>query len=407
MSEKKIDIIGIGMGACDLLTQQARLKIEQAQVIIGAKRMIELGKRIKGDKGEFIVEISPDNILEKIRECEEGNIVVLMSGDTGFYSGAKVLSEKLEKWSVNMIPGISSLSYFCAKLGMAYEDVKVLSLHGRRGNMISYVRRNENTFILTEGNVGEICGRLLEYEFEDVQIAVGENLSYASERILRGKPLDFVDKSFSSTTVMLINNPAWNDRIETGISDDRFIRGNVPMTKSAVRSIVLSKLSLGEEEIAYDIGAGTGSVSVEMALCAWRGHVYAVECSHEGVKLIKENQRKFQCDNIHRVEGMAPEVLEKLPAPDAVFIGGSRGNMDSILQVVFQKLINTSKACRVVWTAVTLETLTESLGMLEKWKLKQVEMLQVSTANVKAVGNYHMLQGENPVYMISGVMDFH
>lgn len=405
MTEKKIDIIGIGVGACDLLTQQARLKIEQAQVIIGAKRMVELGKCIAGDKDEFIVEISPDRILDRIKESRAENIVILMSGDPGFYSGAKVLRERLEKWSVNIIPGISSLSYFCAKLGMAYQDVKVLSLHGRKGNMISYVRRNENTFILTEGNVGEICGRLLEYGFEDVQIAVGENLSYASERILRGKPLDFVDKSFSSTTVMLINNPVWNDRIEIGIRDDRFARGKVPMTKSVVRSIVLSRLSLGKGDIVYDIGAGTGSVSVEMALCAWRGHVYAVECSHEGVKLIKENQRIFQCDNIHRVEGMAPEVLENLPVPDAVFIGGSRGNMDSILQAVLHKLKNTKKACRLVWTAVTLETLTESLGMLEKWKLKQVEMLQIGAACGKAVGNYHMLQGENPVYIISGVMD--
>lgn len=447
MAKKRIDIIGIGMGACDLLTQQARLRIEQAQVIIGAMRMVEFGKNIAGGQIEFIVEIAPEKIIEEIKGNKKENIVVLMSGDTGFYSGTTALKKKIEEiikrenqkaqneieqnqkgqnqkeqneieqWDVHIIPGISSLSYFCSRLDISYENVKVLSVHGRQGNIVSYVRRNENTFILTQGNVGEICSRLLEYHFEDVQIAVGENLSYASERILRGKPQDFVDKSFSSTTVMLISNSAWNGRAETGIMDERFVRGNVPMTKSTIRSLILSKLSLGEEDIVYDIGAGTGSVSIEMSLLAWRGQVYAVECNLEGIDLIKKNQIKFQCDNIYTVEGMAPEVLEDLPAPDAVFIGGSKGNIVSILKAIQSKLEKNEidrkkrrdgidvKSCRLVMTAITLETLSDSLAVLEQFGLKQVEISQVSAAHIKLVGNYHMLQGENPVFMISGRME--
>lgn len=180
------------------------------------------------------------------------------------------------------------------------------------------------------------------------------------------------------------------------MKDECFIRGDIPMTKSEVRAVSLSKLGIERDSIIYDIGAGTGSVSVEAALLADRGHVYAFEQKKEGCELIYANRDKFNIGNLTVVSGKAPESLKGIPAPDRVFVGGSGGNLEQILDIVFV----SNPAVRVVINVIALESLCQVMEYFKQRKLEpEVIAMQISRAQVR--GGYHMMQGQNPIYIIT------
>ncbi|MCI8661330.1 MAG: precorrin-6Y C5,15-methyltransferase (decarboxylating) subunit CbiT [Lachnospiraceae bacterium] len=178
--------------------------------------------------------------------------------------------------------------------------------------------------------------------------------------------------------------------------DEEFIRGRVPMTKSEVRAVSISKLELAEGEIVYDIGAGTGSVAVEMAMTTRCGHVYAVEYKKEACELIRRNREHFHVDNLTVVEGEAPGILEGMPGPDKVFIGGSKGK----LQEIFDWIWNKNPDTRVVINAATLETLASVSAYLQEHKM-EAEIVCVQVAKARKLGDYHLMEGQNPVYIVT------
>ena len=172
------------------------------------------------------------------------------------------------------------------------------------------------------------------------------------------------------------------------------------MTKEEIRSIILSKMKLKRKAVVYDIGAGTGSVSVELARTAFLGEVYAIEEKPEAVELILKNQKRFGTENLFVVPGRAPEVMEDLPAPSHVFIGGSRGNLKEMIQMV----LNKNPKVRIVVSAVSLETIGEAFGQmkdLEEKCRRKTEVTAVSVAKSKMLGEYHMMMGGNPVYLFA------
>lgn len=178
--------------------------------------------------------------------------------------------------------------------------------------------------------------------------------------------------------------------------DELFLRGKVPMTKSEVRAVVLSKLELSGDSVLYDVGAGTGSVSIEAASQLSSGTVYGVEQKEEALFLIEKNKERFHADNLVVVRGLAPESLKPLPPPTHVFVGGSLGNLRDILELVLCK----NEEVRVVLTAITIETLSQALAWLKERKI-QGEIVQLCVSRADCVGGYHMMRGENPVYVIS------
>lgn len=180
------------------------------------------------------------------------------------------------------------------------------------------------------------------------------------------------------------------------MEDKYFIRGKIPMTKSEIRAIVIAKLELQADSILYDIGAGTGSVAVEAALTARQGHVYAIEQKEEGCELIRRNQAALGAKNLTVVEGRAPKALAGLPIPDRVFIGGSGGELAKILDQVR----DCNPQVRVVLTVIALETLTEVGEYLRRREL-EAEIVSVQVARAEKLGNYHLMQGQNPVYIIT------
>ena len=344
----------------------------------------------------------PAKMLGFIKEHPQyGCIAVALSGDVGFYSGAKRLTAVFEAEGIEteLMPGISSVAYFCSRLKMAWEDVKLMSVHGREQNLTAAVRMHFRTFTLLGGRdtVESLCEKLLKYGLPGVKLYIGERLHYPDERITEGTPEELKGQTFDGLCVALIENPDFQKEIRGCIPDEEFLRGSAPMTKSEVRGLSVEKLRLQEDSVAWDVGAGTGSVTVEMALRAFEGQVWAVEKKPEAAALIEENCRKFGTPNVHVVEGTAPEALEDLPAPTHVFIGGSSGNLKEILALVLGK----NPKVRVVLNAITLETVGEANACLKELPFENVEITQIQVSKSKKVGPYQMMMGQNPVYIFS------
>lgn len=415
---KKIYLVGIGMGNVETLTEQGRKAIEASELLIGAERMVNAFPEHQGD---ICHAVSPSKIMESIlAHPEHSTVAVIFSGDVGFFSGAKKLNEAIEEskavaglqqdanpWSgyeTEYIPGISSLQYFSAKLKLSWEDTKVVSLHGREDNIMGAVRNNTKVFFLTGGDysVQRVCRILSDNGLEDADVCAGERLSYPDERIVRGTAETLAGEEFDPLAVMLVVNDKIIKRsvVTHGVKDELFERGQVPMTKSEIRSVSLSKLQLRPGDTVYDVGAGTGSVAVEMALQAYEGSVYAVELNEEALELIRRNAEKFGAWNLEAVAGKAPEALGNLPVPDRAFIGGSKGNLAEILELLVKK----NPKIRVVVNAITLETMVEAVEQFKKLGFEDIDIVQIFAARGKAAGSYHMMQGQNPVFIISGEM---
>ncbi|MEG0919025.1 MAG: precorrin-6y C5,15-methyltransferase (decarboxylating) subunit CbiE [Anaerovoracaceae bacterium] len=400
---KVVNIIGIGMGNPATLTLWAKETIENCTFLIGAKRMVEGFAK----EGVSICNaIRPEEICEEINKRPENeNIAVLMSGDVGFFSGTKKLKammfDSCDNAYVNLIPGISSLQYFAAMVGTSWDDARVFTLHGREGNPVSQVLTNKKTFILLskDNTPSGICKELTDSGLGELEVFVGTNLSYDEEFIFHSNAEQIVNTDFDPLSVMLIINPNGRENKPAvhGILDEEFVRGKVPMTKEEVRSISISKLRIEESDVIYDIGAGTGSVSIEMALQATKGFVYAIETNQEAVELLNINKAKFGLQNLSVISGMAPKALLDLPVPTKAFIGGSKGNLEEIFRVLLEKNPNV----RITVNAIALETLAEALRVIKVFELENVDIVQVATTKVKKIGSYNMMNGQNPVFVIT------
>ena len=394
---QKISLVGIGMGAEKTLTLEGKKALNAAELLIGAKRMTEAVQK----PGQMVLhEYRSEKIVEYIREHPKyRTVAIALSGDVGFYSGAKKLIDQLDG-NVEVICGISSVVYFMSKIGLSWDDAKIVSAHGRNCNLISLIRHNPKVFSIlgTEDGVAVLASRLVYYGMGDVTLYVGENLSYENEKIFHDKAANLTEyRGDALSVVTACNEKATPLSAVHGISDGEFLRGKAPMTKEEVRTVSLSKLRLSEDSVCYDVGAGTGSVSVEMALRAWMGQVYAIEKKEDALALLKENKKKFAVDNLAIIPGVAPEAMTELPAPTHAFIGGSSGNMQDIINLLLEK----NPKVRIVINCITLETVTEAMNAIRDFGLEDVDIVQLAAARSKSIGRYHMMMGENPIYIIS------
>lgn len=394
---QKISLVGIGMGAEKTLTLEGKKALNEAELLIGAKRMTEAVQK----PGQMVLhEYRSEKIVEYIREHPKyRTVAIALSGDVGFYSGAKKLINQLDG-NVEVICGISSVVYFMSKIGLSWDDAKIVSAHGRNCNLISLIRHNPKVFSIlgTEDGVAVLASRLVYYGMGDVTLYVGENLSYENEKIFHDKAANLTEyRGDALSVVTACNEKATLMSAVHGISDGEFLRGKAPMTKEEVRTVSLSKLRLSEDSVCYDVGAGTGSVSVEMALRAWMGQVYAIEKKEDALALLKENKKKFAVDNLAIIPGVAPEAMTELPAPTHAFIGGSSGNMQDIINLLLEK----NPKVRIVINCITLETVTEAMNAIRDFGLEDVDIVQLAAARSKSIGRYHMMMGENPIYIIS------
>lgn len=393
--KRNITVVGIGMGNENTITIEAAEKIKGADIVFGAGRILELAKRYNCSTEELYLSEDIADYLNMHTEYK--NAVLAVSGDTGFYSAAKKAFERLKGYNVQFVSGITSAAYFCARINKSWEKMRLLSSHGRNANLIDEIRRNREVFSIMSGKDGinRFLKDLIYYDFSDITVWIGERLSYNDERITKGTPLELLNNEFLEPVCIIAENNNHNSFVK--VSDEDFIRGKVPMTKDEIRTVSIQKLGLKSDSVIYDIGAGTGAVSIEMALNAYEGRVYAVEKNPEGIELINANKIKFKVSNIEPVYGEASEMIDSLPIPTHAFIGGSSRKLEEIVE----KLLDKNKGIKIVINAITLETLSSVLTLLEKHNIKNSDIVQLMVSKAKKISSYNMMQADNPIYIIS------
>lgn len=425
-----VSLIGIGMSK-RTLTKEAEGALSAAGLVFGADRMLDSASEYIGRGAACYPYYMAKDIIPVIKRYENDasdrslNVAVLFSGDTGFYSGAAKLKEALETdgyTRVKIYPGISSVSYLAAATENSWQNAKLLSIHGmsdkRRAEALvkDAVRYNERTFVLVSGSddvqrismwVSDIKAGCAKNPVTDfIRIIAGYNLGYDDEKITElAKSVDIAGRNAGQNglyTLLILNDRPERKRLAPGLRDEEFMREvKVPMTKKEVRVEAVSSLELRNGAVVYDIGSGTGSIAIECAMLSPDIKVYAFECNEQAQKLLRENIERFGAANVYPVDGMAPEVLdtEGLEPPTNVFIGGSRGQLEDIVEKVW-KLNNEAV---IVISAVTLETLARITELAAKntddgYNVR-CEVVQMQVNQVRQAGNYHMMQGANPVFL--------
>ena len=390
-----VTLIGMGASAATL-TAEAREALGRAELVAGAQRLLDALPA--GVTAERVPAVRPADILAAVAGAQ--NAAVLYSGDTGFYSGAAGLLARLKEAGIpaRVLPGLSSVQMLAAALGRPWQDWKLVSAHGRPCDPVAAVCGGRPAFFLTgtgESGPAALCAQLTAAGLGTLPVTVGENLGLASRRIFAGTAAGAAGERFGPLAVLLAE-PAFRLPVRTpGWPDETFVRAEgVPMTKRAVRAQVLAQLALCPGETVWDVGAGTGSVSLEMAYANGGAPVWAVERLPEACAVLEENRRRLGGWNVRPVSGEAPAALAGLPAPDAVFIGGTRGRLGPILDAA----LAANPAVRICLTAIALETLAAALDACTARGL-EAEITQIAAAH--AAGRPHLLRAENPVFLIT------
>lgn len=392
-----LSIVGTGVGPGTGITSASAEAVRAADIVVGAERMLQIPEAA----GKVpLCEYAPSKIFDYLSAHREyRNIALLVSGDVGFYSAAKSVLAKVDskEYDVRLHCGISSVQYLCARAGVPWQDARLVSAHGKMANIVGNVRCNPVVFSLLTGKEGarEMCNQLKEYGLANVKVAIGCDLGYPEEKFVYGSPDDILGAELGTLCAALVFNPCPDARNPISIPDSEFIRGDAPMTKSEIRALSVAKLKLCPDSVIYDVGAGTGSVSIEMALVAVDGMVYSVEKEDVAADLIETNKRKFGAPNVEVIRGLAPEAMADLPAPTHMFVGGSSGNLKDIVKCALEK----NPKVRIVVNSVTLETISETLELPKQCAVVQEEIVCINAANSRKLGRYNLMTAQNPVYI--------
>ena len=412
----RLTVAGIGPGETDYILPAVIKKMKKAHTVIAAKRILPVLKKLCQDvnseadsensKPVFLAMGKIKDTLEQIGEIlsKGQDVVMAVSGDPLMYSLYRTICNDpiSEGWEVDLIPGVGSLQMLGAAFGETMEEALIISVHGRAktaGSIALAVAENPKVFFLCSKEQGPawLSQIMLDYHMDHVTVCAGANLSYEDELLESGTPEEMVQKEFPSLCVAMIKNPEPHQIVRPCfLSDEDFERDKTPMTKEEIRVLILHKMKLHPDDIVWDIGAGTGSVSIECARQVPFGTVHSVERNETAVKLIYKNKEKFSADNLFIYEGDAAKTACTLPEPDKVFIGGSGKELSQILETIaaFPKKI------KVVISAVTIETIAEANELLGKYDT-DFDVIQATVGRGRKIGNYHIMDTNNPVMIFT------
>lgn len=412
----RLTVAGIGPGEADYILPAVIKKMKKAHTVIAAKRILPVLKELcqdvnseadsENNKPVFLAMGKIKDTLEQIGEIlsKGQDVVMAVSGDPLMYSLYRTICNDpiSEGWEVDLIPGVGSLQMLGAAFGETMEEALIISVHGRAktaGSIALAVAENPKVFFLCSKEQGPawLSQIMLDYQMDHVTVCAGANLSYEDELLESGTPEEMVQKEFPSLCVAMIKNPEPHQIVRPCfLSDEDFERDKTPMTKEEIRVLILHKMKLHPDDIVWDIGAGTGSVSIECARQVPFGTVHSVERNETAVKLIYKNKEKFSADNLFIYEGDAAKTACTLPEPDKVFIGGSGKELSQILETIaaFPKKI------KVVISAVTIETIAEANELLGKYDT-DFDVIQATVGRDRKIGSYHIMDTNNPVMIFT------
>lgn len=413
-----VNIIGIGLDGAAGLKESVRQIVEGATLLVGSDRHLSYFPEIRRPRlvlGNFL-----DAIAEIKRHLTYPNnfIVVLVSGDPLYYGLGRLLVKELPWEELQFYPHISSVQLAFNRLKVPWQDAKVISVHGRATDELTKTLQQgaEKIAVLTDNNnsPGAIARLLLALDLPtEYQFWVCENLGGAEERVQLWWPEDADKQVFSPLNVVVLLRESKTegrsfDLAELpllGLPDSSFLSyDDRPglMTKREVRLLVLGELALQPGQVVWDIGAGTGSVSIEIARLCPDSTIYAIEKTATGSSLIEENAKRFQVNNIVSINGSAPDILHRLRSPDRVFVGGSSGKVRSILSACS---IRMSSGGIIVLAFATMEHLSAAVSWVEDRKKGDrawsYRLLQVQLSRSVPVAGLTRFAPLNPVTIMS------
>jgi precorrin-6Y C5,15-methyltransferase (decarboxylating) len=402
MDDFMIYVIGIGPGQPEWLPQATHDVIKKCDVIVGSSRALQLFPYLK--KGRYHLTGDLFQSLQLITRLLDDDLAVgvLVSGDPGFFSFLPALRREFPEQSLIVHPGISSLQFAFAKAGLCWNDASFVSVHGRE---LSILPRSisKPLAVLTGGvNSPQKVAQLLLERGINPTITVGNALSYPEEfwQTMDAEHLARYSQQLENAILIIYPTPrhgSWqSSSMRIGIPDREFIRGEVPMTKAEIRVQVLAKAQISSTNHVLDVGAGTGSISIEAAALAGEGLVYAIDNDPEAQQLIRTNQRKFAVPNLELIAGEAPDVFPRIPPVDVCIIGGSNGRLEEIIR----KLPLVAEG-RLVMTAVTLENMAKGLDILKELKYQDIEVSSIQAVRWTEINQLHMAQSLNQVFILS------
>ncbi|MBP5212663.1 MAG: precorrin-6y C5,15-methyltransferase (decarboxylating) subunit CbiE, partial [Pyramidobacter sp.] len=327
-----------------------------------------------------------------------------VSGDTGVFSLLPLIKKRFPSDAIEVVPGISSLQTLCARLGTTWIDARIVSGHGRAfspAQLLDAADQNAKVifFCGPEWKPQRVSATLAEASMNDLRVTVGERLSYESERISSGTPDELSAGDYDDLALVLIENPhPWTPPCAR-LRDEDFIRSGVPMTREVVRSAVLDVLALERDSVLWDLGAGTGSITVAAARECTDGAVCAVEKDPEAVSLIRANCQKFHRHNVTVFDGDNLTVLPGLPRPTHIFVGGSGPELTELLA----RIAALGEGLLVVVSAVALKTSTEAARIMSGGKFRDFDAVHVAVTRLKTVGGTAIMAAQNPVTIFSAV----
>jgi precorrin-6B C5,15-methyltransferase / cobalt-precorrin-6B C5,C15-methyltransferase len=413
-----IAVVGIGLDGQQGLTQTSQEIVEQATVLAGSKRHLSYFADHSAQK------LNLDNLnagIKAIAQLKSDNhsIVILTSGDPLFFGLGRLLLAKFKAEELAFYPHLSSVQLAFNRLKIPWQDANLISVHGRSVDpLLKLLKQGETKIaVLTDGenHPGAIARAFLSLELPvNYSFYICENLGDKTEKISHFSPQEITKLSnlaahnFSALNVLILLRSASEDHLEIdnlpliGLPDSSFLsfddRPSL-ITKKEVRLAILGELALQPQQVVWDIGAGTGSVSIEIARLCPTSAIFAIEKTSMGSTLITKNSQRFQANNIQSINGKAPEVLGDLPNCDRIFIGGSGGNLVDILHACSQKLKNKGL---IVMAFATIEYQLQGINWLSNhgW---QYRLLQLQISRSTPVSHLTRLTPLNPVTIITAI----
>ncbi len=388
MNPEKTRLVIVGMGDDGLagLTEPARRTISQADVILGAPSMLAL----LGSTSTRTVALDPDMpaALRQVRDALTSKKPVLISGgDPLFYGVARYLCDRLGKELFEVVPHVSSMQLAFARVKESWEDAYLTSLAGRPvESVIDRIRTAEKVGLFSSDDCppSRLAKTLLDRGIDYFKAYVCENLGSPDERVTQGELSDIAGLDFDPLNVIiLVRKPNCPDRVHRssryrlfGNPDVAFASSQPKrglITQAEVRSIALAQLDIRPTSVVWDIGAGSGSFAIEAAQLAHLGTVYAIEPEAGDVALLQANAEAFGVPNVKPVAGRAPDVLEGLPDPDAIFVGGTGRRVDSVVTAAYARLTPGGRIAINVATidglATAYQTLKGLAGEVHLWNI--------------------------------------
>lgn len=399
----KIYVIGAGVEGQEGFSRRALELVQGADLLCGGERQLALFPEFKGEK--LTVGSNLGQVVEKLK-LAKGRVVVLASGDPLFFGIGRYLLRNLAAERLEFVPNVSSVQYAFAKIKEPWDDAVFVSAHGRGlKGAVDRIVANDKAAILTDevNTPAAIAAELIQRGRDGYAAYLCEDLGTTEEKITTTEVKGLLEIKAAPLNVLILikqyegEGDAYVPTL--GIPDEEFATIKKLITKEEVRVVTLAKLKLRHDMCLWDVGAGSGSVSIEADHLLPNGRIFAIERNEQCVDFIKQNLRKFNARNITLIEGDAPECLENLPDPDRVFIGGSGGNLWKILEAVDARLLAEG---RIVLNSVTLDTLTAATEFFDNAGY-QVEVTTVNISRTRPLTDYKMFEAYNPVFIIAAV----